>query len=444
MNLKEQLAQAIKRAQELAKLERDLTDDEITEVGTLNEKIGDLRARIKKADEAAAQLKGLAADDGDAPADGEGDDEDDDAPAGAGGAKSGGRRGGGAKARSFGEEFTKSQPYTAFKDAHPSGVGQGTPVEIGRVKVADMGGFFSGRKATLGTPMARIQPTRMPMVDMVDRDRLTILDLIGRGQASGPFEYVQVTGVTRNAAIVPEATGPEDAAALKPVSDMTTQLAEAKPFTYADGYDVTNQLLSDAPAFASYMDNELAYSLDSVIEDKLLNGAGTAAEPAGLLNTTGVQEQTYDVADQTTFVYDPTNRADVMALVKAIRRAMTKVNRLNGGTVTAVLMSPEDDEAWDLLQDTNERFYGQGPFGTGPATSWGRTRALSERLNPGTVILGDWRQLQLLDVEGLSIMAFNQHKDYAQRNMTYVRAELRAMQVFWKPNRMVVVKPAQS
>ncbi|GAA4911295.1 phage major capsid protein [Streptomonospora salina] len=443
MNLKEQLKTAVARAQELAKAAegRDLTEEEIAEVGTLDGQIKDLRAKIKKADDASAQLKGLAADDGDAP-----DDDGDDGagePAGQPSAKAGGGRGGKTRG-TFGEAFTKSEPYTAFKEAHPSGVGQGTPVEIGRVKVADMGGFFSGRKATLGSPLANIQPTRMPMVDMVDRDRLTILDLIGRGQASGPFEYVQVTGVTRNAAIVPEATGPEDAAALKPVSDMTTQLAEAKPFTYADGYDVTNQLLSDAPAFASYMDNELSYSLDSVIEDKLLNGAGTAAEPAGLLNTTGVQEQNYDVADQTNFVYDPTNRADVMALVKAIRRAMTKVNRLNGGTVTAVLMSPEDDEAWDLLQDTNERFYGQGPFGTGPATSWGRTRALSERLSPGTVILGDWRQLQLLDVEGLSIMAFNQHKDYAQRNMTYVRAELRAMQVIWKPNRLVVVKPASS
>jgi hypothetical protein len=105
-------------------------------------------------------------------------------------------------------------------------------------------------------------------------------------------------------------------------------------------------------------------------------------------------------------------------------------------------MAPEDDEAWDLMQDANDRFFGQGPFGQGPSTSWGRARALSERLTPGTVILGDWRQVALLDVEGLSILAFNQHKDYAQRNLVYVRAELRAEQVIWKPNRLIVVKPA--
>jgi HK97 family phage major capsid protein len=341
---------------------------------------------------------------------------------------------------SFGDRFVKSEAYEAFRKAHPSGVGSGSPVNIGRVKIGTMGEWFGGRKA-LTSPQANVQNIRMPIIDQVDRDRLTLLDLISRGQTGGNFEYVQITGVTRNAAIVPEATGGDDAAALKPVSDITTALADAKVYTYADGYDVTNQLLADAPAFASYMNTELRYSLDSVVEDKLLNGTGTSGEPPGILNTTGVQDQTYAVADRTTFVYDPTNPADVMALVKGIRRAITKVTRL-GATVTAVVLAPEDDEAIDLLQDANDRFYGQGPFGSGPGTLWGRPRVTSERLAPGAPLLGDWRQVALLDREGLSVLAFNQHKDYAQRNMTYVRAELRAAQVLWKPNRLVTLTAA--
>ncbi|WP_030913235.1 phage major capsid protein, partial [Streptomyces sp. NRRL F-5126] len=102
------------------------------------------------------------------------------------------------------------------------------------------------------------------------RDNLTILDLISRGETAGNFEYLQVTGVTRNAAVVPDEILPGDAN-VKPTSTIQTELADAKVYTYADGYDVTNQLLSDAPALASYMDNELEYSLDYVIEDKLLN-----------------------------------------------------------------------------------------------------------------------------------------------------------------------------
>jgi hypothetical protein len=430
MGLKAQLAKALERAKELAKAgaERDLTEDEITETTTLATTVADLRERIKAADEAAAQLKALAADDGDAPD----DDTGDEAP----GTKTGPKdrapgvfRGKSAPPASFGEAFVKSAPYKRFAEDNPSGVGSGTPIDIGKVKVGSLADLGIGRKATLGTPVARLQPVRMPMVDMVDRDRLTVLDLISRGQTAGNFEYVQVTGVTRNAAIVPESTGPADAAALKPLSDMTTSIADAKVYTYADGYDVTNQLLADAPAFASYMDAELRYSLDSVIEDKLLNGTGTSGEPRGLLHTTGVQAEQY------------TAGTDAMELVKAVRKGITRVTRLPGGTVTAILISPEDDEALDLMQDANERFFGQGPFNSGPATLWGRPRAISERLTPGTVILGDWTQIALLDREGLSVTAFNQHADYARRNMVYVRAELRAAQVIWKPNRMVVVSP---
>lgn len=428
MTLKEMLAKALKRVKELQGIavKGDLSEEQITEVTTLGEEITGLKAKIKAAEDAAALVKNLAADDGDAPED---DPDDDPEP----GVKTGGGSAPRAnQLRTFGESFTKSEPYQTYRKENPTGVGRGTPVNIGKVKVGSLTDMRIGRKATLTTEVARLQPTRMPMVDQVDRDNLTILDLISTGQASGAFEYVQVTGVTRNAAIVPEATSATDDNALKPVSDLTTNLADAKPYTYADGYEVTNQLLSDAPAFASYMDNELSYSLDYVIEDKLLNGTGTNGDPRGLLHTTGVQELTY------------TPGANAMEQVKAIRRAITKILTLPGGDVTAALMSPEDDEAWDLLQDGNDRFFGQGPFGTGPNTSWGRARALSQRLSPGTVILGDWRQMQLLDVEGLSILAFNQHRDFAQRNMTYVRAELRAMQVIWKPNRLIVVRPEGS
>ncbi|BAU83336.1 phage major capsid protein [Streptomyces laurentii] len=419
--LREQYQETVDRLAELAATakaeDRDFTEDEIAEVTRLDAKATELDEKIKAADAAQAAAAKHA---GKSPA---------GRPAGQLQMKD---RQETVDARSFGERFTKSSLYGEFRKAHPSGLGQGSAVDIGRVKVGSMSEWMAGRKATaapLQVGLGHVEPVRMPMVDQVDRDNLTILDLISRGQAGGPFEYLQVTGVTRNAAVVPDEILPGDAT-VKPTSTIQTELADAKPYTYADGYDVTNALLSDAPALATYMNQELRYSLDSVIEDKLLNGTGTAGDPKGILHTTGVQQLTY------------TPGTNAMAQVKAIRQAITKITTLPGGNVTACLMSPEDDEAWDLLQDANDRFFGQGPFGQGPNTSWGRARALSQRLAPGTVILGDWRQVALLDVEGLSILAFNQHKDYAQRNLVYVRAELRAEQVIWKPNRLIVVKPA--
>jgi len=427
MTLREKLQALLKEAADIVakarEEDREFTDDEVTRINELKAETEEVEAKVKAADEAqaaAAAMAGKAS--SNTPA---------KRPAGQLQVKD---RQEDADARSFGDRFVKSSLYSEFRKQHPTGLGEGSAVDIGRVKVGSLDEWYSGRKATsapLQVALGNVQPVRMPMVDQVDRDNLTILDLISRGQASGPFEYLQVTGVTRNAAVVQDEILPGDPdTALKPTSTIQTELADAKPYTYADGYDVTNALLSDAPALATYMNNELRYSLDSVVEDKLLNGTGTGGQPKGILNTTGVQELTY------------TPGADAMAQVKAIRQAITKITTLPGGNVTAVLMSPEDDESWDLLQDANDRFFGQGPFGQGPNTSWGRTRALSQRLAPGTVILGDWRQVALLDVEGLSILAFNQHKDYAQRNLVYVRAEMRAAQVIWKPNRLIVVKPA--
>lgn len=408
MNLKEQLESLQKELlgiQAKAKTEkRDFTDEELTEIEAKSAEIATLKTRLERI---ATSEKALA----DLVEHGKSDDVAEDNPDD-------------FKDVPLGERFMKSAPYQAFKKAHPSGVGQGTPINIGTVRIGSMKDFFVNRKA-LTSPDARIQNIRVPMVDLVDRPQLTLLDLISRGQTGGNFEYVQVTAVTRNAAIVPEAEDGADDDALKPVSELSTELADAKVYTYADGYDVTNQLLADAPAFATYMDQELRYSLDSVVEDKLLNGTGLSGEPKGILNTSGVQEQLIASTDP-------------MDFVRAVRRGITKVVRLQGGTVQAVLINPEDDEEIDLLQDGNERFYGQGPFGQGPATLWGRPRVVSEAIEPGTFILGDFRQVALLDREGLSVQAFNQHKDYAQRNMTYVRAELRAAQVIWKPSRLVV------
>ncbi|MFE9920461.1 phage major capsid protein [Streptomyces sp. NPDC005774] len=423
MTLREKLQALLKEAADIvakaaAEDGREFTEDEVTRVNEIKAETDDLTVKVKAADDAQAAAAAMAgkATDRPAPKLSEVKDRQED-----------------ADAHTFGDRFVKSGLYGEFRKQHPSGLGEGSAVDIGRTRVGSLKEWMASRKATaspLQVALGHIQPIRMPMIDQVDRDALTILDLISRGESSGPFEYLQVTGVTRNAAIVQDEILPGDpASALKPTSTIQTELADAKPYTYADGYDVTNALLSNAPALATYMNNELEYSLDSVIEDKLLNGTGTAGQPKGILNTTGVQELTY------------TPGADAMAQVKAIRQAITRITTLPGGNVTAALMSPEDDEAWDLMQDANDRFFGQGPFGQGPNTSWGRARALSQRLAPGTVILGDWRQVALLDVEGLSILAFNQHKDYAQRNLVYVRAELRAMQVIWKPNRLIVVKP---
>ena len=332
-------------------------------------------------------------------------------------------------AGSLGERFVKAAPYVEFAKAHPSGAHSRENISLNPTRVGSLDEYMGGRKA-ITTGVAHLATERYPLIDQVVRPELSLLDLISRGRTgSTAIDYLQVTSVTRNAAIVKENTGDAGTDQLKPISQLATALETAKVFGYADGYEVTNQLLSDAPALASFLDNEFRYSLSAVIQDKLLNGSGTNGEPRGLLNTTGVQQQA--------FTTGPT----VRPLIEAVRKAKTKVKRA-GGTSTAVLLNPEDDEAIDLLADENGRYFSNGPFGSGPSTLWGLPRVLDESIDPGTAIVGEFRQIALLDYEGLSVVAFNQHKDFAQRNLTYVRAELRAMQAIWRPSRFVVIDAA--
>lgn len=392
----------------------EVTDAQIEAVKAAIEKVNALDAKIAAQNGLSEALAGLSR----AGALEKGDAEDGDADgAGAG------------SAVTLGERYVRSAPYKAFQKANPAGLGNGSPLAMPKTRIGDLDDFMVNRKAPgslLGTPIAHVQAERYPTVDMVDRRPLTLLDVIGRGRMGGPFEYVQITGVSSNAAIVAEATGEADG--LKPTSDMTTAVADCRSYTFADGFTVTNQLLSDAPAFASYMQTSLSYNLDSVIEDKILNGSG-AQEPRGILRTTGVQELTYTASE------------GVMDIIKAVRRAKTRIARV-GGVSTAVLLNPEDVEEIDLLQDAQKRFYGQGPFGTGPGTLWAVPVVGSEKITKGQALIGDFKQVQLLDHEGLSVVAFNQHKDYAQRNMVYVRAELRGGVVIWRPNRLALVKTA--
>ena len=179
---------------------------------------------------------------------------------------------------------------------------------------------------------------------------------------------------------------------------------------------------------ASFLQNEFDYSFQLKLADMLLNGTGTNGQPKGLLNTTGVQAGNWTKADD-----------EARNLVVAIRQSLTKL-RAVGATASAILVNPEDAEKIDLMTDVNKRFMGNGPFGTGPTTVWGRPLVECDQIAAGKAIVGDFRQMALLDRSGLTVEAFNQHKDYASRNLTYVRAELRAAQVIWRPANFVVLE----
>lgn len=424
--LREKYQKAVTRLAEIASGAnaegREFSPDELAEVDQLSAEADDLDTQIKAADAAQATIARLTA-----------------------GQPSGGKGGDRptpvidsvvdrqeqADAGTFGDAYVQSEAYKAFRQAHPSGFGQGTPINIQPVKAGGLRTFVRGFKAArrgakadpapLQVGLGHVQNVRLPTVDLTTPPPLALLDLIDTsGTIGGPsFEYLQITAVTRGAAIVPDEILPADTT-VKPMSGLSTNLATAKVYTYADGYTVTNQMLADAPALATYLNGQLGYNINAVIEDMVLNGTGSDGEPFGIMHTTGVQAQAF-----------------ATDMVTTLRKAITKLTKI-GAPITAVAVSPEDDETFDLMKDADGRYLSQGPWSSGPGTVWGRTRVVSQAIPQGTAILGNWRTVSLMDREGLSILAFNQHADYARRNLTYVRGELRAAQAIWKPAELCI------
>lgn len=410
MNLRQQ-ATAMKAAMQAvvdrAKAEsRDLTDDEATEIETKAAEHDDLVKRAERAEKAATLVAGLAA----APV-----DADNPADVEAGGS---GRDTSGSKA--FGLRIVQSDAFKAFREAHPSGTDGGTPIRVEAKGVGTLADI--GMKATLDTVAGQARPDVQPgyrdYLPVSAYYPLSLLDLITVGNTtSTTLEYRQVTAETNGAAIVPEG-------ALKPLSDLTTAAADAKVFTYADGFDATNQFLADEPALATFMETSVRRHLRMLIEDRILNGPGGAAAPLGILATTGVQSQAF-----------------ATDAITSIAAALEKLEDVTDPQ--AIVLNPADAWKLRLLKDADGRYLSGGPFSAGNVPSlWDVPIVKSRRVAVGSALVGNFRSVNFLQREALNVLAFNQHKDYAQRNMVYVRAELRAMQLIYSPREIVVTSIA--
>lgn len=403
MNLRQQAA-AVKSAMQAivdgATAEsRDLTDDEATTIEAKATEFKELTEKAERAEKAAQTVASLASAPAvETPAPGDADD---------------------MKGLSLGQRIAKSAAFKTFRERHPSGVDGGTPIHLEAKNVGSLSDI--GFKATLDTTFGEYRSERAPGYrDYLPYDAnswpTSLLDLITVGTTtSRSLEYAQVVSETNGAAIVAEG-------ALKPLSDLATDTADAKVFTYADGFDATNQFLADEPALAAFMDGAVRRHLRVLIEDRLINGAGGASAPLGILATTGVQAQAF--------------ATDV---ITTLAGAVQKVEDVGAGA-QAIVMNPADAWALRLLKNGNGDYVSGGPFGAGVVPSlWGIPIVTARRVAAGTALVGNFAgNVQFLQREPLSVLAFNQHKDYAQRNMVYVRAELRAMQLIYAPREIVV------
>lgn len=317
--------------------------------------------------------------------------------------------------RSLGEAFVNSEAYKAMK---ARGISDGAPVSM---KSGPLHVTRKADPAPLSTEDAQGHfYVREPgITDLTYRKPAAFLDLITRGTtASRYLEYRQLTSVTSAAAQVAEK-------GLKPLSQLGFTVAQAAVHLTADGFKVTNQELRDDGVIATLINSTLESNLDLQLQDQVLNGDGTGENHKGIFNTTGVLTQAF-----------------ATDMVTTVRKAITKLQQTAAGTIQAVLLNPEDDEAWDLLKDSQGRFLGAGPYGSGPTTAWGYPRIGLSSIPKGKALLGDFKTIQLLNYTPRQIQVFNQNEDDARHNLAYIRAEEEDMLIVREPAKLLIANIA--
>jgi HK97 family phage major capsid protein len=243
---------------------------------------------------------------------------------------------------------------------------------------------------------------------------LTIRDLLTIGRSESDMVQFTRTRVWAPAA-APVAEG-----AVKPASELQYEKAFAAVRTIASWVAASKQALGDAGQLRTLIDSFLVYAVNRVLEDQIVNGSGEGENFRGFLADPDLQVLPFDTD-----------------LLTTARRAKRLVETVGADSATAYVVSPAVDESIDLLRDAMERYYGAGPFSSGPRALWGIPRVVSHALPDTTALVGNFRHAVLWDRMQAAISVSDSHSDFFTRNMVAILGEGRAAFGVLKPQALV-------
>lgn len=328
----------------------------------------------------------------------------------------------GTQVKSLARQVVESDAYQSFA----KGVGQRSfSCEVKTVNTVGEGATFANG-FPVGQGGAAVMPDFLPgIVDLRFR-KLLIAQLFAQGATgSNQISYVKETAFQNSAAGVAEGGA-------KPQSDDTIARVVEQVGKIAHFMKTTDELVQDAPAYQSFLQNRLVFGVQLREDSDLLTAAGYPSVN-GLLNRTGM-ETTINTATGT--LADPTLVIDaVYAQITAIRFA---------GFVEpdAVVVNPVDWQHIRLAKDANKQYYAGGPFtgayGNGGYSNvdalWGLRVVITPAIAAGTMVVGGFQECgQVFRRQGVTVEMTNSNVDDFQNNLITVRAEERLALAVYRP-----------
>jgi len=260
---------------------------------------------------------------------------------------------------------------------------------------------------------ALVEPQRVQGIVAPPDRRMTVRDLITPGNTtSNSIQYVQETGFTNNAAVVPEK-------AQKPESTISFDEATAKVATIAHWVQASVQILDDAPQLQSYIDGRLRYGLMYVEEQEILKGDGTGAHLLGLI------AQATDYAGPITLPDE--------TMIDRLRLAMLQAV-LAEYPATGHVLHPSDWARIETSKDTLGRYIIGNPQGSITPTLWGLPVVETPAMDENQFLTGAFRLgAQIFDRQDANVLVSTEDRDNFIKNMVTIRGEERLALCVYRP-----------
>lgn len=321
------------------------------------------------------------------------------------------RNGGGEgadEAKSAGDVFVASDEFKQFA---ASGFGRN-----GSARIETKASLTNSTAAAAGSVGAALQSTRVAGVVDLPRRPMTIRALLASGTMDGQaIEFIREHSQTAGAAMVAEG-------AAKPQSDFRLELVSTSARVIAHHFKVSRQALSDVSQLRSMIDTRLAYGLDLVEENQILNGDGTGQNLLGLI-------------PQATAYSSPLAGADTQSIDKV--RLMILQAALALLPADGIVMNPADWAWIELLKDSQGRFIIGNPQGNIGATLWGLPVVPSMAMTVDKVLVGAFRTgAQIFDRWQTSIETGYVGTDFTD-NMVTVLGEKRLALATYRPGAFI-------
>jgi HK97 family phage major capsid protein len=322
--------------------------------------------------------------------------------------------------KSFGQQVTDSAVYKSII----GGQTMSGSIEVKVAATIDEGIIpaYSGG-AGLGGQLAT--PNFLPGIVPLLFQPLTVADLMPSGTTnSTSISYVIESAFQDLTATVSEK-------GTKPQLDLTLARRQDNVTKIANVAKVTDEMFQDLPAFQSYLQNRMVFGVKRVEEANLLNGNGTPPNLQGIMQRSGLATTVVTAAGLT-----------ALKAIEGIYNQITALRAVSFVEPDAIVIHPTDWQTIRLGKDSQNQYYGGGPF-TGaygnPAPSnldqlWGLRVVVTTAIAQGTVLVGNFSQCaQVFRRQGIQLEMTNSNVDDFVTNLITLRCEERLALAVYRP-----------